>query len=76
MPEYTTPDHDIDAVERLIVRFNEAAAEDDTKRRRYIAELIVEDIQMNALLNELRCLRERVLSPCADPLGHTHAREA
>ena len=68
--------YDLDRIERRIAQFNRAADEDDVESRRYIAVQIVESIQMNALLNELRCLRERALSRCPDPLGHTHAREA
>ena len=65
--------HDIDHVERLVRRFYELTI--DPARRVYVVEQIVETLISEQWLSELRCLRERTLSPCPDPLGHTHARD-
>jgi len=65
--------YDLDKIEQRIAWYNNSEVGSD--RRRTIADNIVENILMNELLAELRCLRERVLSPCPDPLGHTHARD-
>jgi hypothetical protein len=73
IPAERPVDHDLDHVERLLVRYRDCAP--GSAGRCYAAEQIVEQILMEQWLSELRCLRNRPLAPCPDPVGHTHARD-
>ncbi len=71
MPESTIAHYDIDYVTRLYERFH--ASEPSSEEYVGLAIAIAEQVATEQWLPELRCLRERVLSPCPDPNGHTHA---